>query len=283
MIAVCEFCHKHGEGEKWYLQAQNYSEDLLSDLSRRRYIQNFFREPHKKEANIARLDDLNRLPAFVRSAVKPVIVNRQKKSHYGQVLPLEDIEEIFGFVNSIVRLPCVCRHVTVGSEQRYCYGISMEPGEETELGRLIESIGADYLTGPHTGGLESVPADKALEQFREMEKRGLIHTVWTFVTPFIGGICNCDLDCLAMRALSKSYRSMFRAEYVGEVDADLCNGCRACIKSCQFGAIRYSLAGEKVTIDPLKCYGCGICRIQCTKNAIFLRNRAEMPAAANLW
>ena len=29
---MCEFCLKHGEGEKWYLQAKNYSEDLMSDL-----------------------------------------------------------------------------------------------------------------------------------------------------------------------------------------------------------------------------------------------------------
>ena len=26
---MCEFCHKHGEGKKWYLQAQNYAEDRL--------------------------------------------------------------------------------------------------------------------------------------------------------------------------------------------------------------------------------------------------------------
>ncbi len=36
---MCEFCVKHGEGEKWYLRAQNYSEDSLSDLRRRKYIQ----------------------------------------------------------------------------------------------------------------------------------------------------------------------------------------------------------------------------------------------------
>lgn len=280
---MCEFCHKHGEGEKWYLQAENYSEDLLSDLHRRKYIHDFFLNPEKKGRNVDRLDDLNRLPSFVQAVVKPFIANRQKRTHYGQVLPLEDIEKIFGFTNSVVRLPCICRHVTVGTEQRYCYGISMEPGEETEMGRLIRSIGADYLTGPHTSGLEAVPAEAALEQFRELEKKGLVHTVWTFLSPFIGGICNCDLDCLAMRALSKAYPSMYRAEYVAEVNMDMCSGCRSCITACQFGAIGYSIAHEKVTINPLKCYGCGICRASCGKNAIVLKDRSEVPAAANLW
>lgn len=280
---MCEFCHKHGEGEKWYLQAKNYSEDLLSDLRRREYIHDFFLSVEKKGRNIERLDDLNRLPSFVQAVVKPFLANRQKKTHYGQVLPLEDVEKIFGFTNSVVRLPCVCRHVTVGTEQRYCYGISMEPGEETEMGRIIRSIGADYLTGPHTSGLEVVPAETALEQFRELEKKGLIHTVWTFLSPFIGGICNCDLDCLAMRALSKAYPILYRAEYVAEVNADMCSGCRACIKACQFGAIGYSIANEKVAINPLDCYGCGVCRSSCAKDAIVLKDRSEVPAAANLW
>ena len=39
---MCEFCLKHGEGKKWYLLAQNYSDDLLSDVRRRRFIQEFF-------------------------------------------------------------------------------------------------------------------------------------------------------------------------------------------------------------------------------------------------
>jgi hypothetical protein len=27
---MCDVCHKHGEGKKWYLQANNYSQDLKS-------------------------------------------------------------------------------------------------------------------------------------------------------------------------------------------------------------------------------------------------------------
>jgi hypothetical protein len=38
---MCEFCHKHGEGKKWYLQAKNYSDDLLSDLKRRKFLSGF--------------------------------------------------------------------------------------------------------------------------------------------------------------------------------------------------------------------------------------------------
>lgn len=279
---MCEFCHQHGEGKKWYLKAENYSADLLSDMHRRRYVHHFFENPERLGRNIALLDDLNRLPSFIQAVVKPALINRQKKRHYGQVLPIEEIEKIFGFINSVVRLPCICRQVTMGSEQRYCYGLSMEPGGDTTMGRLIRSIGADYLTGPDTSGLEILSREEALIQFRELEKKNLVHTVWTFLTPFIGGICNCDLNCIAMRALNKSFPVMFRAEYAAEVSLDLCSGCRACINSCQFGAISYSAVSEKVSIDPLKCFGCGICRVSCKNEAVVLRERSQEIAAAEV-
>jgi len=43
------------------------------------------------------------------------------------VLPIEDVEQIFGFVNSVVRIECVCRKPKYRTEQRYCYGITMLP------------------------------------------------------------------------------------------------------------------------------------------------------------
>jgi ferredoxin len=282
---VCEFCHKHGEGKKWYLQAQNYSEDLLSDLNRRKFIQEFFPRPEKYIEGLEKLEGLNRLPSFVKAVITPLMVNRQKKVHYGQVVPIEDVERIFGFVNSVVRLPCICRQATVCTEQRYCYGVSMVPSKESQFGQIIRAIDADYLTGPNTGGLEVLSKEEALTNLRELEKKGLCHTVWTFITPFIGGICNCDRsDCLAIRTtVTLGFPVMFRAEYVAGVNPDLCNGCRQCMRVCQFGAIGYGIAHEKVVIDPRRCFGCGICRATCTKNAIRLLERIAVPETAKLW
>ena len=60
---MCEFCHKHGEGKKWYLQAQNYSEDLLSDLRRRNFIADFFAHPEELSQTMTKLERLDRAPA----------------------------------------------------------------------------------------------------------------------------------------------------------------------------------------------------------------------------
>ena len=281
---MCEFCHRHGEGKKWYLQAKNYSEDLLSDIRRRQYIAHFMSQPERAAHGVAQLGRVEKLPSFVQTVVTPYLSNRQKKVHFGQVVPIEECEQIFAFVTSVVRIACLCRHNTVGTEQRYCYGVSMAP-MGGEIAKIIREIDVNYLTGPDTAGLEILSKEDALTSFREHEREGLCHTVWTFITPFIGGICNCDrTDCLAMRAtLTNNVPVMFRAEFIAEANQDLCNGCRQCMRVCQFGAIGYSAANKKVFIDQYRCYGCGICRTSCEKDAIMLYDRSSVPVAANKW
>lgn len=281
---MCEFCHRHGEGKKWYLQAKNYSEDLLSDMRRQQYIANFMSQPERAAHGVAQLGKVDKLPSFVQTVLTPYLSNRQKKVHFGQVVPIEECEQIFDFVTSVVRIACLCRHNTVGTEQRYCYGVSMAP-MGGKLAQIIREIDVNYLTGPDTAGLEVLNKEEALASFREHEQEGLCHTVWTFITPFIGGICNCDrTDCLAMRAtLTNNVPVMFRAEFVAEANPDLCNGCRQCMRVCQFGAIGYSAANKKVFIDQRRCYGCGICRTSCEKDAITLYDRSSVPVAANKW
>jgi Pyruvate/2-oxoacid:ferredoxin oxidoreductase delta subunit len=285
MIQMCEFCHKHGEGKKWYLEAKNYSEDLMGDLEhRRRYLVEFFSRPERLAKGVRALEALDRAPALTRKAIRRAVVRRQKKHHYGQVLPIEDVERILGFTTSITRLACICRQATVRSEQRYCYGVSLLPNDENIL-RFIREADIAYLTGPEVKGLESLGREEALQAMRDHEAEGLCHTVWTFETPFIGGICNCDQsDCLAMRASFRGGTPLFfRAEYVAEVNPDDCNGCRQCLRLCPFGAIFYSAAKRKVEVDKRLCYGCGICRSACRPQAISLLDRASVPAAAGLW
>jgi len=281
---MCEFCHKHGEGKKWYLRAENYSEDLLSDVRRRKYIERFLSRPERLRGDLESLEMLDRAPALVRGALVRVLSNRQKRVHYGQVVPIEDLERILGFVNTVVRLPCICRKVTLGREKRYCYGLSISPGGGG-FSRILRGLEPGFLAGPDTSGLETMTKEEALQALREHEHEGLCHTVWTFHTPFIGGLCNCDRsDCIAMKAtVSHDFPVMFRAEYVARIDPGNCSGCRQCLRVCQFGAIAYSVAEKKSAVDARRCYGCGICRAACSREAISLLDRASVPAGAHLW
>jgi heterodisulfide reductase subunit A-like polyferredoxin len=76
---------------------------------------------------------------------------------------------------------------------------------------------------------------------------------------------------------------MFRAEYVAQVDADKCTGCRRCMRQCLFGAMGFSLSQERCGVNEMACYGCGVCRAACEHQAISLKPREAVPMAANLW
>lgn len=281
---MCEFCHKHGEGKKWYLEAKNYSEQLLSDARRRKFIEEFLTRPEALAQSVRSLDKLAATPAFVRRVITWFVVRSAKKHHFGQVVPIEDVERILGFTNSVVRLSCICRYAVRGIEGRYCFAVSMSP-DGGRLKEIMQELTASYLTGPNFTGLERLSKETALKLMRDCEQEGLCHTVWTFVTPFIAGICNCDrADCLAMRAtVVNQLPVMFRAEYVAGVNADLCAGCRECMRVCQFGAIGYSVAREKAEIDISRCYGCGTCRSVCVRGAIALADRRSVARAKSLW
>ncbi|MCX8015210.1 MAG: 4Fe-4S ferredoxin [candidate division WOR-3 bacterium] len=279
---MCEFCEKHGEGKKWYLQMKNYSYELLSEQltpeqqnivgkrTRREWVIDFFRTfTFHKQNN-------RHLPLIMKSPTEPKseeqMLYEHKVEHFGQVLPIEDVEKVIDLVNNITRLPCGCRYITTGKpNERYCFGVSVGP------------LGTKG-TEPDTS-FEVLTKDEAKKLFRQFDQEGLMHSIWTGITPFVIGICNCDHDCTAYRSYIENGGTpvFFRAEYICQVNWDLCNGCKKCFQQCQFSAIFYSASNQKVYINPVKCFGCGVCRSACAKNAISLIPREKNPEAQNLW
>lgn len=261
---MCEFCTQHGEGKKWYLEMRNYSRELYAQDRREEFMNRFFlqfEETYSQMVN--RLDSLKKNPRAFAIARKMADANA-RTNHFGQVVPLEDIERIIDIAHSIVRLPCVCRRLTTGREVRYCLGLDIDPYKQL----------SQY---PDFGQFDALPKEEAKQFLRSLDEKGMTHSVWTFKTPYIGGICNCDRDCLAHRLQVQAdlMKCMFRAEYVAIVDWDACSGCRECIPQCQFDAMSFSLAEGKTAIDPNRCYGCGVCRPACSMDAIHLKPREE--------
>jgi len=262
---MCEFCIQHGEGKKWYLVMRNYSRELWAEEKRAEFMEDFGAHFEGKYGKpVALLDGVRDIPVVYRF-VRHMGICKEKEMHWGQVVPIEDVEQIVDLQDSIVRMPCACRKLTTGREARYCFGIGID---------LVGILGK-YPDYSHS--FEVLEKEEAKRILRSFDKQGMVHSVWTFKTPYIGGICNCDQDCLAYRLQVKTnlMQVMFRAEYVAMVDWDLCNGCKKCLLHCQFGAIRYSNTMKRATIEMTQCYGCGVCRAVCDKEAITLKPRAS--------
>lgn len=281
---MCEFCHQHGEGKKWYHNAANYALDLLHDLDRRRYIREFIQDVATDKAD--RLErtfsQAMKTPRWLRELGYRFYEQRYRRDHFGQVVPKEDLREVYGHASAIVRLPCVCRKSSTGvKEARYCIGLTIDP---EKLLDIKEAFLKTFRFGPDADPFERLSAEQAMALTEQFEKEGLIHTIWTFKTPFIGAVCNCDrADCLAMKAYQYDFRLFFRAEYVARVDPGRCVGCRKCVQACQFGALGHSAHRRLAFVDPLRCYGCGICRSHCDHGALSLQPRHAHPLAAHLW
>jgi len=289
---MCEFCTRHGEGKKWYLEMKNYSQELLNApltpeeqeasgaSTRAEYLatfcKHFVRPAATGEPESVEEMALAVVPGAIRWAAAGDLAKafeEHKRTHFGQVVTLEDAERIIDSVDSITRLPCGCRYFTTGkTDKRYCFGLGVTA---KGLPRIM----------PDARSFEVLTKEEAKKIIRDYDTEGLVHTVWTAVTPFIIGLCNCDHDCLAYRGYieQRGSPSFFRGESLGEVDVEACSGCKDCIKQCQFGALFYSSALGRVYIDPTRCFGCGVCRAACPTEAIRMAPRAAHPTAANVW
>ncbi len=280
---MCRFCVQHGDGERWYLQARNYAADLTSDLERRGYVLDFIRDfdRHRAQA-IAGLELLNRMPRAIREPIRARVERGLRTCHFGQPVPIEECADIFGIATSIVRMPCVCRRFAgTRQDDGWCMAVTVRPVDDL----LLEGF-AGYRDGPEARDLQHLTKPEALAMLRDAEEHGLMHSVWTFVTPFIAAICNCDLTsgCMAMRITRElGTRIMWRGEWVAGVDAGACEGCKRCVERCPFDAIRWVAAEKRAEVEVSECWGCGVCRSACAREAISLADRRDVPAAAARW
>lgn len=272
---MCEFCSEHGDGKRWYLNAENYAADLSSDLERRGYIVDFvqtFSDRMPKHLN--RLSRLNQMPEMVRKRGSRLLLDHQRKTHWGQPVPIEDCEAIFDLATQIVQVPCVCRRFAGTQEKGYCLLIGTQPMDDV----LMEAF-PEYAEGPNADGFEKLSKEDALALLRKTEEEGMMHSVWTFMTPFTAGLCNCNLQsgCIAMRsAVEFEVPNMWKGELTAVVDEDACTGCRACVDHCPFGVIEHDRANRRAVIDADACWGCGTCRVACGEDAIALVDRAPV-------
>lgn len=271
---MCEFCISHGEGKKWYEVMSNYSRELLARDNRKEFIKNLFPRLRCTSVYLNKLESARKNMPIAYRFIRRMATRRMKRDHFGQVVPLEDAEMIIDMVHSVTRLPCVCREATEGvSDARYCLALGIDPmdisGEHPDLKKSLEAISPE----------------EAKRLLRKFDEEGLVHSIWTFKTPFIGGLCNCDRDCLAYRfqVSADLLQVMFRAEYVAGIEPLLCRGCRNCQKVCQFGALEYSSLNRKSMVNARLCYGCGVCRSACEQGAISLRDRKGAPESAQMW
>ena len=196
---MCQFCIQHGDGKRWYANAANYAQDLQSDLRRRGYMVGFVRDFERTRRTVlAGLSALRYVPRPLREPIAERVSRSQREQHFGQPVPLEQCDRILRLATHITRLPCVCRGaMRPGSDAESCCIVATVHPHDGVLAECFSG----YRGGPAAEGFQKLTHPEAMAYLRLAEERGLAHTAWTFGTPFIAAIRNCDLPsgCLAMK------------------------------------------------------------------------------------
>jgi hypothetical protein len=173
--------------KKWYLAASNYASELFNSAARdsiSAIMRPLGTTPRTEafELSPAQLTMFRMAPRLTRWIVR----RQRQKTHWGQVVPLEDAIQVLDMMDWVVRLPCACRSVTIGDRNaRYCLGIGLAPLEEPVKQHLAQILDPAL-------SLDTLTKEEALRLVGELDHAGAVHSVWTFSSPFIGGLCNCD-------------------------------------------------------------------------------------------
>lgn len=187
------------------------------------------------------------------------------------ILPSEDIREVFKAQRRIVVVPCSCRYRTTAVDDHCAHTA------EEDLWHCFQfNRGADYAMARDAG--KELSIDEALELLNKVEEDGLLH-IWQNNTSPSGPnvACQCCRDCcmtsvpldIVEAPLNKVWE---KSRFIAIVDEETCSGCQTCVDRCQFDAIEMvkpegarKSKKLKAKIDPEACYGCGVCVLGCDK------------------
>ncbi|MHA2378738.1 MAG: 4Fe-4S dicluster domain-containing protein [Candidatus Thorarchaeota archaeon] len=286
---MCKWCFKHGDGGKWYNNARLYSDELADEYSAREYLEEQW--DNMETLFIRKIFGFNsiglgykmQMPIIgriIRWKVENQIHNEGPRrnparadGHFGQVIPLEDAQHIMGNLAAepIIKNYCVCRWMQRGVKDAVCINFG-------QLSGVIEKH-VRYIPNDVKYKLDREEAIAALE---EQNKRGYVASVWFQPVPYINAICSCETpECGGLRLRNDfNLDTVYKAEYVIDVSRNNCQGCKSCIRMCQFNALRYLPSIDKVIADLDKCFGCGVCRHACEHDALQLVHRESVPGMA---
>ncbi len=276
---MCEFCVKHGAGEKWYLNARNFIAEKAED--RRFFLEwntEFFRNYERcVSANIKWAVDLAKAPGIgwlLRLVGDRRFPKQGSKPPYGfvlQIVPLKDSQLVARLAQRITCIPCACRKMARALDEYTCIVFD------------IVGEGAGRFPEYRPRKAEPLSSEETVELLGKLDERGYVHTVCFHPIPYVGAICNCSYPACQQLRLRKDYhfRTVLKAEYVAQANADTCTGCGRCLGRCQFDALQ--LVEGRASVNATRCFGCGLCQTACENDAIEVLPREGVPLASTSW
>jgi electron transport complex protein RnfB len=200
----------------------------------------------------------------VKPQVHRVIPVNETVRNTMEVHPFESAAEIVNAMQSWGVQDCICR------KQKALIGQACEHPIDICMVMYPRPNAFDQ-----SSTIRALSHDEAMGTLRRAAEAGLVHSVSNSVegTYYICNCCTCSCGILRGMAELGIANVIASSAFVNQVDEILCNGCEACIASCQFNALTMDAA--MVTVDAVRCVGCGVCVLACSTGALGLVRRPE--------
>ncbi len=176
---------------------------------------------------------------------------------------LQQAEEPF------VIIECICR------KKKSMEGKSCKKTDRQETCLAIGSMARMVLL---SGTGREITRDEAMSIIEKNQKQGLVlQPSNTEKAEFICSCCGCCCGMLSVHKNLPKPLDFWASNFHAVVDRDTCEGCGACEKLCQVGAVRVSDKKQPAVVDLDICFGCGVCVPNCpTQSITLVKKSAEV-------
>jgi len=226
------------------------------------FIKDFNEYTSSKNFGLAFLS--TKLPQMRTIPVAKSIHPQHNVSTYDEVATLMQAAE-----EPFVIFECICR------KKKSMEGKSCKKTDRKETCLAVGDLGRMARKSAH--GRE-ISRDEAMAIIKKNQKQGLVlQPSNTEKAEFICSCCGCCCGMLSVHKSLPKPLDFWASNFHAIVEKDTCEGCGACEKRCQVGAVSVSEKNQPAVVDLDRCMGCGVCVPNCpTQSITLVKNPAEV-------
>jgi ferredoxin len=160
---------------------------------------------------------------------------------------------------------CICR------KKKAMEGNSCKVTGRKETCLAMDGAAQSCLLG---GTGKEISREEAISIIEQNQKEGLVlQPSNTQKVEWICSCCGCCCGILGMHSKLPKPLDFWASNFQAAVDQSECDGCGACEKRCQVGAVKIAAKKQPARVNLSLCIGCGLCASICPKEAISLSRK----------